>query len=222
MQANRYFLLNKPKNMVSQFISSHDVPLLSNLSFQFPSGTHAVGRLDQATEGLLLLTTNKKITKLLFQSEIPHQRTYLVKVKGAINQNTIEHLSKGILISSKQKSEYLTNPCQVQQISQPNNYLPNYQPHDTDQYVAHSWLLMSLTEGKFHQVRKMVAAAGHKCLRLIRISIEALTIQGIQPGDVLEISEESFFEKLSLQPSVSNSANISQSNHESVAESSTE
>lgn len=206
MQANRYFLLNKPANMVSQFISSHEVPLLSDLPFQFPFGTHAIGRLDQATEGLLLLTTNKKITKLLFESEVPHQRTYLVKVKGAIQQSTIELLMNGILISSKHKTQYLTNPCQVQIISHPKNYLPNYQPHESDQYVAHSWLLMSLTEGKFHQVRKMVAAAGHKCLRLIRISIEALSIQGIQPGDVLEISEESFFEKLSLQPLSSNTA----------------
>jgi 23S rRNA pseudouridine2457 synthase len=53
-------------NMVSQVVSTHKVELLSNIDFNFPEGTHAIGRLDQMSEGLLLLTTNKKVTKLLF------------------------------------------------------------------------------------------------------------------------------------------------------------
>ena len=66
MKTERYFIIYKPVNMVSQFISSHEVRLLGDLAFDFPAGTHAIGRLDQDSEGLLLLTTNKKITKLLF------------------------------------------------------------------------------------------------------------------------------------------------------------
>ena len=81
MIVHRYFLVNKPLNMVSQFVSSHDVRLLTDLNFNFPEGTHAIGRLDQNSEGLLLLTTNKKITKLLFQGTVSHKRTYLVQVK---------------------------------------------------------------------------------------------------------------------------------------------
>ena len=64
MNGHRYFILHKPINMVSQFVSSHEVRLLGDLDFIFPEGTHAIGRLDQNSEGLLLLTTNKKITKL--------------------------------------------------------------------------------------------------------------------------------------------------------------
>ena len=63
---NRYFILYKPYNMVSQFISTHQVGLLTDIDFIFPEGTHAIGRLDKDSEGLLLLTTNKKITRLLF------------------------------------------------------------------------------------------------------------------------------------------------------------
>ena len=65
MNTERYFIIYKPVNMVSQFISSHEVRLLGDLGFDFPEGTHAIGRLDQHSEGLLLLTTNKKITKQL-------------------------------------------------------------------------------------------------------------------------------------------------------------
>jgi 23S rRNA pseudouridine2457 synthase len=64
--------------MVSQFVSTHEVRLLGDLDFHFPEGTHAVGRLDNLSEGLLILTTNKKVTRLLFQGEQPHKRTYLV------------------------------------------------------------------------------------------------------------------------------------------------
>jgi len=81
MIKHRYFIIYKPYNMVSQFVSSHDVRLLGDLDFDFPAGTHAIGRLDNHSEGLLLLTTNPKITRLLFQGITPHERKYLVQVK---------------------------------------------------------------------------------------------------------------------------------------------
>ena len=73
MTAHRYFVVHKPINMVSQFISSHDVNLLGSLNFDFPEGTHAIGRLDNNSEGLLLLTTNKKSPSFYFKglSHIP-------------------------------------------------------------------------------------------------------------------------------------------------------
>ena len=92
MNAHRYFLVNKPYHMVSQFVSSHDVRLLGDLNFDFPDGTHAIGRLDQHSEGLLLLTTNKKITKLLFQGIKPHTRTYLVQVKNKVSKETAKSI----------------------------------------------------------------------------------------------------------------------------------
>jgi 23S rRNA pseudouridine2457 synthase len=82
-------MIHKPINMVSQFVSSHAVQLLGSLDFTFPEGIHAIGRLDQNSEGLLLLTTNKKITRLLFQGAVPHERTYLVQVKGIVKPETI-------------------------------------------------------------------------------------------------------------------------------------
>ena len=72
--AHRYFIIHKPFDMVSQFVSPDDVNLLGDLDFNFPEGTHAIGRLDNHSEGLLILTTNKKVTRLLFQGLLPHKR----------------------------------------------------------------------------------------------------------------------------------------------------
>src|SRR4029079_17980396 len=96
--AHRYFIIHKPYNMVSQFVSSHEVGLLGDLDFIFPEGTHAIGRLDNHSEGLLILTTNKKVTRLLFQGETAHKRTYLVQVKNVVSEETLEKLRTGIRI----------------------------------------------------------------------------------------------------------------------------
>lgn len=113
MQAHRYFIVYKPVNMVSQFVSTHEVNLLHQLDFTFPEGTHAIGRLDQNSEGLLLLTTNKKITKLLFQGPVPHNRTYLVQVKNNAEADTVKKLANGIAISAPNGTSFTTTPCLV-------------------------------------------------------------------------------------------------------------
>lgn len=196
MNAHRYFMINKPINMVSQFVSSHAVKLLTSLPFHFPEGTHAIGRLDQNSEGLLLLTTNKKITRLLFQGAIPHKRTYLVQVKHQVRQDTIEKLAKGIQISAANGTVFTTTACTVKLVDKPAGLFEVGKPlHEN---VVSSWLLITLTEGKFHQVRKMVAAVHHKCIRLIRVSIEDLQLGNLQPGEVVELTEEYFFNQLKL------------------------
>lgn len=182
--------------MVSQFISSHKVRLLGEVDFDFPEGTHAIGRLDNQSEGLLLLTTNKKITRLLFQGEQAHSRTYLVQVKNWVSDESIELLRSGIPISAKFGQEYVTTPCKVEKVDTPKNLFSS--GYELIEGVPNTWLLISLTEGKFHQVRKMVAAIHHICKRLIRVSIENISLADLQPGEVKEMSEKAFFEKLGI------------------------
>ncbi len=119
MTEHRYFILYKPVDMVSQFKSTHNVRLLGDINFDFPEGTHAIGRLDKDSEGLLLLTTDKKVTRLLFQGKQPHKRTYVVQVKNVMTEETAEQLSAGIAISAAQGQEYLTTPCSVMLIDKP-------------------------------------------------------------------------------------------------------
>jgi 23S rRNA pseudouridine2457 synthase len=195
-QKHRYYIINKPYNMVSQFVSTHDVGLLGDLDYNFPEGTHAIGRLDNNSEGLLILTTNKKVTKLLFSSAIAHKRTYLVQVKKEVSTESLHTLKNGVSIFVKGGVDYITTPCDVTIVSKPVNLFEL--PEAKLIYGHHTWLLITLTEGKFHQVRKMVDAVGHRCTRLIRVSIEDLLLEDLQPGCVKELEEEDFFTKLKI------------------------
>jgi len=137
------------------------------------------------------------ITSLLFQSNVPHKRTYLVQVKNVVSEESLEKLRTGISIRVKGGEYYTSTPCEIILTSKPPDlFLSGY---ETISFKEHSWLLITLTEGKFHQVRKMVAAVGHRCKRLIRLSIEDLELGGLQPGCVKEMEEEEFFEKLKIE-----------------------
>ena len=182
--------------MLSQFIAGEMVGL-HDLNYPFPEGIHAIGRLDKHSEGLLILTTNKKVTKLLFQGEKPHKRTYLVKVRHVVTQETVEQIKKGISIRVAGGDYYITSPCDAEIVTMPEDLFSH--PFETKDYVPYTWLSISLTEGKFHQIRKMVNAVGHRCKRLIRTSIENLELLDLQPGGVREIEEKEFFEQLDIK-----------------------
>lgn len=193
---HKYYIIYKPYNMVSQFVSPDDVRLLGDLNFDFPEGTHAIGRLDSLSEGLLILTTNKAVTKLLFQGPVPHQRTYLVKVKGYVSQESLEQLNSGVSIRTG-LDEYHTTACDVAKIVEKPDFIENL-PNEWHQGIPHTWLTITLFEGKFHQVRKMVAAINHPCKRLIRLSIEDMQLFPMVPSEVKELEEQQFFNLLRI------------------------
>lgn len=197
MSGHRYFALYKPRDMVSQFVSADKVPLLGELDFRFPEGTHAIGRLDRDSEGLLLLTTNKKVTRLLFQGEVPHRRDYVVMVKNRISTERLKKLQEGVSFKTFDGADYHTGPCAVTLVEDP--LLQFGIRSDRPGHMPHSWLHISLTEGKYHQVRKMVAAVHHKCRRLVRVAIEDITITGMQAGQVKEYEEDDFFRLLQIR-----------------------
>ncbi len=196
MNAHRYFVLHKPVNMVSQFVSPDPVRLLGDLQYPFPEGTHAIGRLDAHSEGLLLLTTNKRVTNLLFLGEVPHEREYLVLVGGIVSADTLHLLRNGIPIRIKGGEDYITSPCDVSVIARPE-WLPKGKSEERE--VPQTWLSITLTEGKYHQVRKMVREAGHRCKRLIRVRIENLELGNLLPGEVQEVDESLFFDQLKIK-----------------------
>jgi 23S rRNA pseudouridine2457 synthase len=143
------------------------------------------------------LTTDKRITKLLFNSGQPHERTYLVKVQRKVTEETLEKLRLGVEIRIRGGDYWTTTPCGVELTHEPQN-LPDI-PERLMYEGETSWLKITLKEGKYHQVRKMVLAVGHKCKRLIRISIDTLELEDLPSGGVSEIAEDEFFEQLNLE-----------------------
>lgn len=182
--------------MVSQFVSPDHVRLLGDLPFKFPEGTHAIGRLDNQSEGLLLLTTNKKVTRLMYSGEKKHERSYLVMVQNKVTPEKLMQLQNGISIPVKGGESYIARPVSVEIIENPLSIYPYIQ--EIRQEYPHTWLLITLTEGKFRQVRKMVMAIHHRCLRLIRISIGNLVLKDLAPGEIKEMEEDAFFTTIGL------------------------
>jgi 23S rRNA pseudouridine2457 synthase len=199
MQENhhQYFIINKPYRMLSQFVGGKTARQLCHLHYNFPEGIHAIGRLDNLSEGLLILTTNKKITKLLFNTKQAHARTYHVKVDRIVSAETVQQLQTGVRIRIRGGEYWTSSPCIVSIIDAPIN-LPEVDERLNHQ-GAFTWLSISLTEGKYHQIRKMTATVGHKCKRLIRVSIDDLQLAQLASGEVQEIAEDTFFKALHLK-----------------------
>jgi 23S rRNA pseudouridine2457 synthase len=144
----------------------------------------------------LLLTTNKRVTRLLFQGAVPHKRTYVVMVRHIVTAENVERLRTGVAIKVQEGALYTTPPCDVELIEKPIDMHPDVYPYR--ELGPHSWLRITLTEGKYHQVRKMVAAIGNQCKRLVRVSIEDITLGSLAAGEVQELAEEDFFRLLKI------------------------
>ena len=184
--------------MLSQFVGdSFGNNMLGKIDFDFPEGTHAIGRLDNLSEGLLILTTNKKVTKLLFNSKIKHKRTYLVQVDATITDQNIADLRSGVPILLRGNEMWTTSPCLVERIEKPDdcyNIVNTLHPRH-----PHAWIKITLTEGKYRQIRKMIIAVKNKCKRLIRTSIEDLELGSLPVGHIREYSESDFFRLLKIE-----------------------
>ncbi|MEO6404548.1 MAG: pseudouridine synthase, partial [Ferruginibacter sp.] len=134
--------------------------------------------------------------RLMYSGKKQHRRSYLVMVQNQVSEETLLLLQNGITIPTKAGEYYIAKPVSVSIINAPVEVYP-FATDRREQY-PHSWLLITLTEGKFRQVRKMVMAARHRCLRLIRISIGNLYIGNLYPGEVREMDEKSFFVAVGL------------------------
>jgi 23S rRNA pseudouridine2457 synthase len=182
--------------MLSQFVSPHKKRLLGELEYDFPEGTHAVGRLDDDSEGLLVLTTDKSLTRRLFLSGKKHKRNYVVQVEKKVSEETLHKMRTGMEILVKIKGLYMTQPCEVNIIDKPE-WLPE-RAHEFRADLAQTWMELVLTEGKNRQIRKMCAGVYHPCKRLIRTKIEDLSVEGYQPGEVREFERTELFRLLHL------------------------
>jgi len=190
-----YYIIYKPYKMISQFTSSHKKKCLDSLEFTFPKDVYPLGRLDENSEGLLILTNDKKLNYKLLNPEFEHKRIYLVQLQGIITSQALKQMEQGVTIALD-AGPYTTKPCKAKQVKKPEILAPR--GHPVSERLPTSWIELTLTEGKFHQVRKMTAGVGFPCLRLIRIAIEELRLENMQPGEVREVKRDAIYKKLHI------------------------
>lgn len=197
MLLNQYFFVYKPFRVLSQFTSTEEKKSLKDF-FDIPSNAYPVGRLDYDSEGLLIITNDKSVNHLLLNPENEHTREYLVQVEGIPSGEQIDALREGVMISTDKK-KYKTKPCEVFSIETPLNIPERIPPVRFRKTVPDSWLRLVLKEGKNRQVRKMTASVRLPTLRLIRWKIENLSVEGMHPGDIKEITRKVLYNLLSLK-----------------------
>lgn len=184
-----HYMLYKPYGMLSQMLSRD--PKEKNKRFlgelaDFPQGTMPVGRLDERSEGLLLMTTDGKLSDLINRSGV--EKEYYAQLDGLITQEALERLVEGVQIGIAGK-KYSTLPCRAMLLTDPPS-LP--EPDASLRIGRHrpcSWISLTLEEGKFRQVRKMTAAVGFPTLRLVRVRIGSLELGSLAPGEVQKLDE---------------------------------
>ncbi|WP_417800758.1 pseudouridine synthase [Tenacibaculum sp.] len=189
MSNHRHFMIYKPYGFLSQFITNQKKggkhKLLGELH-AFPEKTMAVGRLDVKSEGLLLLTTDGKVSDFI-TTRGSVEKEYYVQLDGAITSEAIEQLRNGVEIGFEGK-KYITKPCKVELIDTP--HLPERSKKIRDsRHGPTPWITVTLTEGKFRQVRKMTSAVGFPTLRLVRVRVGDILLGNMQVGEVKEVEE---------------------------------
>jgi len=177
-----YCIIYKPFNVLSQFTSGEGKQTLKDF-FDVPTDVYPVGRLDYDSEGLLILTNDKKLNHELLNPLFEHTREYWVQVEGEVTDQALHDLQHGVDITVDGKG-YRTKKCKAMAFKTPPGVPDRNPPIRIRKCIPTSWIKMLLTEGKNRQVRKMTAAVGFPTLRLIRHRIERCEIEGLQPGEM--------------------------------------
>jgi len=166
---------NKPYGVLSQF--TPDGRWRGLKDFIDVPGIYACGRLDADSEGLLLLTGDGALQARISNPRFSMQKTYLVQVEGTPTDAALEALRAGV-----QLNDGLTLPAKARQIDEPAALWPRTPPVRVRQSIPTAWLELCITEGRNRQVRRMTAAVGLPCLRLIRSAIGPYSLAGLPPA----------------------------------------
>lgn len=186
-QQHQHFALFKPYGYLSQFVNNQTTrknkKLLGEL-YDFPENCMAIGRLDYHSEGLLLLTTDGKISERI--RSVKFEKEYYVQVDGILTEVAVSQLHNGVTISVDGKP-YKTKKASVRILKNTPKLPKRGKKIRDERHGATSWVSIAIREGKFRQIRKMTAAIGFPTLRLVRIRIGEITIDSMESGAVKQI-----------------------------------
>ena len=183
--SHQHFIMHKPCGYLSQFVTEAKKKKVLSELYLFPQGTMSIGRLDEDSEGLLLLTTDGKLSNYILSTHFEKQ--YYVQVDGLITPEAMEQLRQGVEISIY-GSKYLTKTCEVDSLLSPPEIAPRNKKIRDDRHGPTSWISITLREGKFRQIRKMTALVGFPTLRLIRVRIGTIYLDELKAGEVKQVN----------------------------------
>jgi 23S rRNA pseudouridine2605 synthase len=165
-QRHAYLLLNKPKGFVTTVSDPEKRPTVMDLVKGVRGRIYPVGRLDYASEGLLLLTNDGELAHRLMKAASHVPKTYLVKVAGTPKEEALAKLRAGVNIATDEGKRVRTGPASVRIIKQ----------------AANPWYEITLIEGRNRQIRRMFEAVGHHVEKIKRVKYGPLVLD-VPPGE---------------------------------------
>lgn len=169
--AFHYYMLHKPAGVITATEDKKESTVMDILREEKVKNLFPVGRLDKDTEGLLLITDDGELAHNLLSPKKHVDKEYLVKVRDSISEEDCRKLSEGVDIGDEKP----TAPAKVER-------------------VAEKEILLTIREGRFHQVKRMLQAVGNEVLYLKRLSMDSLRLpEDLEKGAYRPLSEEEIY-----------------------------
>jgi 23S rRNA pseudouridine2605 synthase len=168
-----YIALNKPRGYVTTVSDPEHRPTVMDLVKNVKGRVYPVGRLDWASEGLLLLTNDGELANALMRAASHVPKTYVVKVAGVPDESKLDKLRRGVSIAEKGGRRVRTSPAQIKLIREGDN----------------PWLEVTIIEGRNRQVRKMFEEVGHHVEKIRRVRYGPLSLD-VPPGGFRSLTLE--------------------------------
>jgi len=167
-----YFLLNKPKGYVTTVSDPEGRPTVLDLLPNNGQRVYPVGRLDYASEGLLLMTNDGALAAKLMKAGSHMPKTYRVKVSGKPEERAIAKLRVGVNIALEDGRRVETSPAKIRLVED----------------GANPWYEVVLTEGRNRQIRRMFEEVGHHVEKIKRVQLGPLALD-VEPGEFRELTK---------------------------------
>ena len=177
---------NKPFGVISKFSPEPGKRTLAD--FIDVPHVYPAGRLDTDSEGLLLLTDDGALQTRIADPSHKLAKVYWAQVEGTPTEAAVSALRAGVTLN-----DFTTKPAGAQLIDEPANLWPRDPPIRYRAKIPTAWLEVTLREGKNRQVRRMTAHVGFPTLRLVRVKIGRVGVEGLAPGTWREIDPASPF-----------------------------
>ncbi len=165
-----YYIFNKPRGVVTSIGDPQGRPTVNDFLRRIKQRVFPVGRLDYDSEGMLFVTNDGEFAHAVLHPSRKIPKTYLVKVKGVLEEEDMEKLRNGIKLDGR-----MTAPAKVKRLRKAEN---------------NSWIEMTIYEGKKRQIRRMLDRVGHPVIRLMRVRIDGIEMGDLIPGAYRKMTQE--------------------------------